>query len=60
MWLDLQVIYDQACLYENKEQYCKANNILHVVISQSYADGIISQQLKEAVKKFQVKLNGKD
>ncbi len=53
---------DQACLYdyEIKEQYCKANNTLHEVISQSCANGIISQPLKEAIEKFQVKMNGKE
>ncbi len=44
-----RLFMDQACLYENKEQYCKANNTLHEVISQSNANGIISQPLKEAI-----------
>jgi hypothetical protein len=49
----------QACVYENKEQYNKSNAVLTGVIRDAFNNGVIDQSLKNAIEKFQVKLNNK-
>ena len=49
----------QVCVYENKEQYNKSNAVLTGVIRDVFNNGVIDQSLKNAIEKFQVKLNNK-
>ncbi len=51
---------NKACVYENQMQYSKANESLTELIAKLFADGIITQDLKEAVEKYQVKMSGKE
>jgi len=50
----------QACVYENKSQYVKSHSTLTDVIAKVYADGLITQQLKEAIERYQVKMSTKE
>ena len=50
----------QACVYENKSQYMKSHSILTDVIAKLYADGFITQDLKEAIETYQVKISTKE
>ena len=50
----------QACVYENKLQYVKSHSILNEVIAKVYADGLITQELKEAIETYQVKMSTKE
>lgn len=50
----------QACVYENKSQYVKSHSILTDVIAKVYANGLITQQLKEAIERYQVKMSTKE
>jgi hypothetical protein len=49
----------QACIYENKEQYNKSNAVLTGVLRDAFNNGVIYESLKNAIEKFQVKLNNK-
>ncbi len=40
---------NQACVYENQRQYSKANETLTELLAELFADGVITQELKEAV-----------
>ncbi len=52
---------NQACVYESQIQYRKSNDILTNVVQRLYSDNVnvISQQLKEAIENYQVKITGK-
>jgi hypothetical protein len=50
----------QACVYENKSQYVKSHSILTDVIAKVYANGSITQQLKESIERYQVKISTKE
>jgi hypothetical protein len=50
----------QACVYENQSQYIKSHSILTEVISKVYADGLIAQELKDAIETYQVKISTKE
>lgn len=50
----------QACVYENQSQYIKSHSILTEVISKMYADRLITQELKEAIETYQVKISTKE
>ena len=50
----------QACVYENKSQYMKSHSIVTEVIAKVYADGLITQELKEAIETYQVKISTKE
>jgi hypothetical protein len=45
-----------ACVFENKEQFDKSNQILSTVISDAFKLGSVNQVLKDAIEAFQVKL----
>jgi hypothetical protein len=47
----------QACVFENKTQYEKANNILTSVIKEALKKLYIGKGLYEAISQFQVQLN---
>jgi hypothetical protein len=49
----------QECVFENKEQYNKSNAVLTGVIRDAFNNGVIDEFLKNAIEKFQVKLNNK-
>ena len=57
-WL-YKLFMHQACVYENKEQYNKSNALLTGVIRDALNNGVIDKSLKNAIEKFQVKLNNK-
>ena len=57
-WL-YKLFMHQACVYENKKQYDKSNGVLTGVIRDAFNNGVIDQSLKNAIEKFQVKLNNK-
>jgi hypothetical protein len=46
----------QDCVFENKEQFNKSNQILSTVINNAFRLGTVKQVLKDAIKAFQVKL----
>jgi hypothetical protein len=46
----------QACVFENKEQFNKSNQILSTVISDAFNLGSVNQVVKDAIEAFQVKL----
>jgi hypothetical protein len=46
----------QACVFENKEQYNKSNQILSTIISDAFRLGTVNQVLKDTIEAFQVKL----
>jgi hypothetical protein len=46
----------QACVFENKEQFNKSNQILSTAISDAFNLGSVNQVLKDAIEAFQVKL----
>jgi hypothetical protein len=50
----------QACAYENKSQYVNSHSTLTEVIAKVYADGLITQELKEAIETDQVKISTKE
>jgi len=50
----------QACVFESKSQYVKSHSTLTEVIGKMYADGFISQELKEAIETYQVKISSKE
>ena len=50
----------QACVFENKSQYVKSHSTLTEVIGKMYADGFITQELKEAIEAYQVKISSKE
>ncbi len=50
----------QACVFENKSQYVKSHSTLTEVIAKMYADGFITQELKEAIETYQVKSQAKN
>lgn len=50
----------QACVYETKSQYVKSHSMLTEVVAKLYADGLITQQLKEAIESYQVKITTKE
>ncbi len=50
----------QACVFENKAQYKKANNILTSVIKEALKKRHIGKGLYEAISQFQVQLNEKE
>jgi hypothetical protein len=50
----------QACVYENKSQYVKSHATLTEVIAKVYADGVITQELKDAIETYQVKISTKE
>jgi hypothetical protein len=50
----------QACVFENKAQYKKANNILTSVIKEALKKCHIGKGSYEAISQFQVQLNEKD
>jgi hypothetical protein len=54
-WL-YKLFVHQACVFENKEQYNKSNQILSTVISDVFGLGTVNQVLKDAIEAFQVKL----
>ncbi len=54
-WL-YKLFMHQACVFENKEQYNKSNQILSTVISNASRLGTVNQVLKDAIEAFQVKL----
>jgi hypothetical protein len=54
-WL-YKLFIHQACVFENKEQYNKSNQILSTVISNAFHLGTVNQVLKDAIEAFQVKL----
>ena len=58
-WL-YKLFMHQACVYETKSQYIKSHYILTEVVAKLYADGLITQQLKEAIESYQVKITTKE
>jgi hypothetical protein len=50
----------QACVFVNKAQYEKANNILTSVIKEALEKRYIGKGLYEAISQFQVQLNKKN
>jgi hypothetical protein len=46
----------QACVFENKEQFNKSNQIFSTVISDAFNLGSVNQVVKDAIEAFQVKL----
>jgi hypothetical protein len=50
----------QACVFENKAQYEKANNILISVIKEALKKHYIGKGLYEEISQFQVQLNEKE
>ncbi len=54
-WL-YKMFMHQACVFENKEQFNKSNQILSTVISDAFNLGSVNQVLKDAIEAFQVKL----
>ncbi len=50
----------QACVFENKAQYEKANTILTSVIKEALKKCYIGKGLYEAISQFQVQLNEKE
>ena len=57
-WL-YKIFMHQACVYENKEQNYKSNAVLTGVIRDAFNNGVIDESSKNAIEKFQVKLNNK-
>ena len=57
-WL-YKIFMHQACVFENKEQYNKSNAVLTGVIRDAFNNGVIDESSKNAIEKFQVKLNNK-
>ena len=57
-WL-YKLFMHQACVYENKEQYNKSNAVLTGFLRDAFNNGVIYESLKNAIEKFQVKLNNK-
>jgi hypothetical protein len=47
-------------VYENKSQYVKSHLTLTEVIAKVYADGVITQELKDAIETYQVKISTKE
>jgi hypothetical protein len=58
-WL-YKLFMHQACVYETKSQYMKSHSILTEVVAKLYADELITQQLKEAIESYQVKITTKE
>ena len=54
-WL-YKLFMHQACVFENKEQYNKSNQILSTLISDAFLLRTVNQVLKDAIEAFQVKL----
>ena len=50
----------QACVYENKYQYVKSQSTLTEVIAKVYAGEFITQELKEAIETYQMKISTKE
>jgi hypothetical protein len=50
----------QACVYEHKYQYVKSQSTLTEVIAKVYAGGFITQELKEAIETYQMKISTKE
>jgi hypothetical protein len=50
----------QACVFENKAQYKKANNVLTSVIKEALKKHHIGKGLYEAISQFQIQLNEKE
>jgi hypothetical protein len=50
----------QACLFENKAQYEKANHILTSVIKEALKKHLIGKDLYETISQFQIQLNEKE
>ena len=46
----------QSCVFENKKQYIKSNQIMTEVIGEIFEKGVISQELKDAIESFQYKI----
>lgn len=46
----------QSCVFENKKQYIKSNQILTQVIGRFCQNGVINQELKESIESFQYKI----
>jgi len=46
----------QSCVFENKKQYIKSNQILTQVIGRLFQNGVINQELKESIESFQYKI----
>jgi len=46
----------QSCVFENKKQYIKSNQILTQVIGRFFQNGVINQELKESIESFQYKI----
>jgi hypothetical protein len=55
-----QLFMHQACVFENKTHYKKANNILTSVIKEALKKRHTGKGLYEAISQFQVQLNGKE
>jgi hypothetical protein len=54
-----QLFMHQACMFENKSQYEKSNNILTSVINEALKKHHIGKDLYKAISQFQVQLNEK-
>jgi hypothetical protein len=50
----------QAYVFENKSKYVKSHSTLTEVIGKMYADGFITQEIKEAIEAYQVKISNKE
>ena len=46
----------QSCVFENKKQYIKSNQILTQVIGRLFQNCVINQELKESIESFQYKI----
>ena len=57
-WLYMTFMH-QACVYETKEHYNASHQMVTDLVNDFYRDGMISNNLKEAISSFQIKLHNK-
>jgi len=51
---------EMNCTYTNQMNYVKSHSILTDVIAKLYSNGLITQQLKEAIERYQFKISTKE
>jgi len=49
----------QACVYETKEQYNTSHQMIIDLVNDFYRDGMICENMKDAISSFQIKLHNK-
>ena len=57
-WLYMTFVH-QACVYETKEQYNTSHQMVTDLVNDLYRDGMIHENMKDAISSFQIKLHNK-